>query len=134
MRHLFRLHHLAADPGIGRTAANGEVVGGRDDRATIDQRLAEEERGGGNALEIAVLVVVTLAGDLADFAEATLVAQRGEPRARIHLAARMLPRDLLRAAHLFGERLALAQFLEFLRPGHRPAIAASPFSREMTGV
>ena len=42
-----------------------------------------------------------------------------EPRERVHLAARVLTCDLIRAAHLFGQRLADAQFFEFLGTGHQ---------------
>jgi len=51
---------------------------------------------------------MTLAGELADFAEGARIAQRGEPGAGVHLAARMLARDFVRTAHLFGERFARA--------------------------
>ena len=52
-----------------------------------------------HAGEIAVCVILALACDLADFAEATVIDQCREPRAGIHLAARMLARELFRSAH-----------------------------------
>ncbi len=118
MCHAFGLHHLARDASVRRAAANGEVVRGGDHRAAIDQRLAEEEGGGGDGLEVAVVVVMPLASDLADLAERTGVAYGREPCAGVHLAARVLARNLVRAAHLFGQRLTSAEFFEFFLPRH----------------
>ena len=118
VRHLLGLHHLAADPGIRRAAANGEIIGGGNHRAAVDLRLAEQEGGRKDGFEIAVFVVAALARDLADFAEGAVVAQRGEPGAGIHLAPAMLASDLVGSAHLLGQRLAPAQFLEFFFPSH----------------
>ena len=118
MRHHLGLHHLARDPRIRRAAANGEVVGGGDDGAATHQRLAEEEGGGGDVREVAIDVILGAARDLADLAEGALVDERREPRAGVHLPAPMLPRNLVRAAHLRGKRFAAAQFFEFPGPGH----------------
>ena len=74
MRHHLGLHHLARNPRIRRAAANGEVVRRGDHRAAIDQRLAEQERGGGDAGEVAVGVIPGGTSDLADFAEGAFVA------------------------------------------------------------
>jgi hypothetical protein len=74
MRHHLGLHHLARNPRIRRAAANGEVVRRGDHRAAIDQRLAEQERGGGDAGEVAVGVIPGGTCDLADFAEGAFVA------------------------------------------------------------
>jgi len=113
MRHLFRLHHLAADPGIRRAAANGEIVRRGDNRAAIDHGSAEQERCGGDAGQLAIFVIVALARNLSDLAETAFVAQRRQPRAGVHLPAPMLPRELFRPAHLLGERFPAAQFIEF---------------------
>ena len=118
MRHLLGLHHLALDAGIGRAATNGEIVRRGDDRAAMDRGFPEQERGGGDADQIAVLVISCIARDLADFAEGTGIANSVKPRAGIHLAATMLARDFFRATHLLGERFASAEFFEFFFPGH----------------
>ena len=133
VRHLLGLHHLAADACVGRPAANGEIVGRGHDRAAVHQRLAEQEGGGKDAGEIAVLVIRTASCDLADFAESTIVAQRGEPGACVHLAAPMLAGDLIRAAHLFGQRLAVAQFFQFLVPAHARALSSGKARLQGTG-
>lgn len=58
VRHHLGLHHLARNPRIRRAAANGEVVCRGDHGAAIDQRLAEQEGGRGDALQIAIGVIL----------------------------------------------------------------------------
>ena len=119
MRHLLALRELAVDGGIGRPAAHGEIVGRGDHRAAFDVGAAEDQVGGIEVGELACGIVMPLAGDLANLAERTRIDQPGNSRARIELAARVLPRDLFGAAHPLGQCLAAAQFVDFGLPGHR---------------
>src|SRR5690606_12889545 len=87
LRHPLRVALLLLDGGVGRAAADGEVVAGDDDGAAVDGAAADDAVGGRQADQLAVLVIGGTARDGADLAEAALVDQavdalaHGEPAA-----------------------------------------------------
>ena len=109
LRHL----GLAFDGGVGRTAAEGKIVAGDDDRAAIHRASAEHAVAGDEAGDVAVRVVAGLAGDAADFLEAAGIEHVVDPFPHRQPAAGVLALDAVLAAEFAGERLALAQFGEF---------------------
>ena len=118
MCHFLALGELAVQRRIGSAAAHGEIVGGGDHRAALDIGAAEDQIARREILERAILGIGAASGDLADLAKAALVDDAGDACASVELAAIMLARDFLLAAHFFGQPLALGQFFEFGFPAH----------------
>ena len=69
------------DRGIGRSAADGEIVGSDHHRARFDIRPTEQVIGGCEIAQRPIVGVSPFARDLADFAEAAGIDQRSYPRA-----------------------------------------------------
>jgi hypothetical protein len=118
VRHRFALDELAVQRRIGRAAAHGEIVGAGDHRPAIDIGPPEDEIGRRQIFEFAIGAIRPPPRDLADLAKAARIDDRREPRARVHLAAAVLARDLLFAAHLFGHRAPRGKLVDFLFPAH----------------
>ncbi len=123
VRHRLALDKLAVQSRIGRPAAHGEIVGAGDDRAAVDIAATEDEIGRRQIDQIAVLIVAAAPGDLADLAKAARIEQRVDPCARIHLAARMLPRNLVFPTHLLGQRTAPGELVDLFLPTHAATLA-----------
>ncbi len=120
VRHLLGLHLLAADRGIGRPAAHGEIVAADHDRAAFDPAAPEHEIGGLKRLDLAVGAVFGPAGQRADLVEAAGIEQQVDPLAHGEAARIVLALDLVGPAHVPRERLAAAQFFDFGFPAHAP--------------
>ncbi len=111
--------HLLPDGGVGRAAANREVVALHHGRPAVDLATPHHAVGGQEVHELAVLVGPA-AGELARLAEGALVEQPPDALAHGQAPARVLASDPLLAAHLLREPLAAAQLLELGLPGHGP--------------
>jgi hypothetical protein len=62
------------------------------------------------------------ASDRTHFGEAAGIEQKIDPFAHIQPPRLRLTRQLFRAAHAFGQRLTLAQLLDFVFPAHLNSI------------
>jgi hypothetical protein len=115
-------HHLLPDGGVGRPAADGEVVG-LDHRATpVDAALADHRVGRQEARQLSRVVVLALARDGAGLVEAAGIEQALHALAHGELAGGVLARDALGPAHPARERLAAAQLVELGLPGHADGV------------
>ena len=76
LRHALGEDRLHGDGGVGRAAAHREVVAQHDDRAAVDPGAAHDAVGGRELGELAVVVVLGLAGDGADLVEAARSTRR----------------------------------------------------------
>ncbi len=112
------LEPFADDRRVSGTATYREVVSRKNHRAAVDLRGAEHEVGGSELVEIAVVVILSDAGQGADLLERAGIADGGDPLADRQLVEFVLARDLLGATHLVGELLALAQLTNFFLPAH----------------
>ena len=74
---------------------------------------------GWNDCDLAALAVLRAARERADLVEAARIEQAVDPLAHRELSAIALALDLVRPAHLPGERLAAAQFLDIAVPTQR---------------
>ena len=125
-RHLFRHQRLGGDRGVGRAAADGEIVADDHDRPAVDQPAAEHairrrERG-----EVAGGIVLGLAGDGADLVEASRIDEERNALAHRQPATIVLALDLVGAAHLAREAFAAHQLIEFGLPVHAAPPGAAP--------
>src|SRR4029077_20824358 len=118
VRHLLGLDLLAADRGIGRAATHREIVSADHARAAFYPPAPEHEIGRLERLEFAIRAILRAPGERADFMEAARIEQLSDPLAHRELAAVVLALDLVPPAHLPGERLAAAQFLDIGFPAH----------------
>ena len=107
---------LLLDRGVGRAAAHGEVVAGHRDVPAVDLGAAHHGVGRRQLHQVVLAVVVGLAGDAADLAEAVLVDQPVDALAHGEPAAVVLALHLVGAAHLLRHLLAAAQLVEFRLP------------------
>ena len=89
------------------------------DRAAVDHGAAAEAVGRRHRDEAVVGVVLGAAGQGADLAERAGIDQPADALADGELALAMLAIDLVGAAHLLGEILPPAQFVEFALPSLR---------------
>ncbi len=121
-RDLLRHLGLALDGGIGGPAAEGEIVAGDDHRAAVDRAAPEHAVAWDEAGDVALRVVVRLAGDAADFLEGAGVEHAVDPLPDRQPAAGVLACDTVLAAEFPGERLALTQFGQFGFPTHRAKV------------
>lgn len=129
MRHLLGNQRLFADRRVGRAAAHRKVVADHDDRAAVDRGAAHHAIGRGQIDEPALDVVSRAAGYGADLVEAAAVDEAINALAHGELVGVVLPLDLVGAAELRREALALAQFVQFRLPAHyalRPSDASWP--------
>ena len=115
-------HHLLPDGGVGRPAADGEVVGLDHRAAPVDAALADDRVGRQEARQLARVVVLALARERAGLVEAAGIEQALHALAHGELAGGVLARDALGAAHLARELLAAAQLVELGLPRHRHAV------------
>ena len=128
VREPLGVDHLLPDGGVGRAAADGEVVALHDRRAALDLALPADHVGRGERAELAVLVVGRAARQRAGLVERARVEQPLDPLAHRPAARGVLARHPLLAAHLAGERLAAAQLLELGLPAHA-AVASQACGR-----
>ena len=115
-------HHLLPDGGVGRSAADREVVGLDHRAAPVDAALADDHVGRQEARQLARVVVLALARQRAGLVEAAVVEQALDALAHGELAGGVLARDALGPAHLARELLAAAQLVELGLPRHRHAV------------
>ena len=118
---------LVADLGVGRAAAHGEVVAADDHAPAIDFRRAKHEIGRRERLALARIVVLRAAGDGADLVKTACVHQPVDAFAHRQAIIVVLALDALGSAHLPGDGFPLAQFVDFLLPGHRGQCSATIF-------
>src|SRR5262245_49048593 len=116
--HLLAEQVLVLERGVRGAAAHGEVVAAYHHRAPVDGRSSEDEVRGREALEVVVLVVGRLAGDLADLVEAPGIHELVDPLPNRQASAVVLAAHSLLAAQLLGESLAALEFLELWLPAH----------------
>ena len=109
---------LTRDRGVGRAAANGEVVAADDDLPAVDAACASDEVGGHEAFQLADRVVLSLAGQRTDLAERAIVQQGRDPLADGQAAGVVLPPDLVRAAHALSEFVPPAELVQLRLPCH----------------
>ena len=113
-----RDHRLAADRGIRRAAAHGEIVAQHHGRAAIKFRPANDGIGRHEAVELLILIIGRDTGDLANLVKASWIDQKGHALADGELAPAALPRDRLFAAHLFRHAFPPAKLFYRLLPRH----------------
>ena len=118
--HALGVDGLLPDGGVGRAAADREVVALDDGAAAVDATLADDRVRGEELGELAVLGVGAAPGERTGLVEAARVEEPVDPLANRQPARLMLPADALLAAHAPGELLAPAQLLELGLPGHAP--------------
>ena len=99
-------------------AAHGEVAGGDDDLAAVDEAHPLDPTLRHQPGEVAVLVVVATAAQAAELTERTGVGEQRDALAHGQLAARVLAGDAILATHLLDEAAALGQFVDFRLPAH----------------
>jgi biotin carboxyl carrier protein len=126
VRHLLGHHLLAADRGIGRTAAHGEIVTADHDRPALDPPAPEHEIGGPERLKLAIVAVLRASGECADLVKAAGIEQLLDPLAHREPPGIVLALDLVRPAHLARQGLTAAQFLDIGFPAH----ASTPGRRD----
>ena len=120
-------HHLLPDGGVGRPAADGEVVGLDHRAAPVDAALADDRVGRQEARQLARVVVLALAGEAPGLVEAAGIEQALDALAHGELAGGVLARDALGPAHLARELLAAAQLVELGLPRHRQGVCRTPW-------
>ena len=120
-RHLFCHQPLAGDRCVGGPAAHGKVIGDDDGGAAIDHAAADHAICRRQVGQVARCIVLAEAGDGAELVKAVRVEQLVDALAHREPAAVVLALDLVGAAHLPRECLALAQFVKFGLPVHRRA-------------
>ena len=118
LRHALGEDRLHRDGGVGRAAAHREVVAQHDHRPAVDAGAPHDAIGRRQLGELAVRIVLGLAGDGADLVEAALVDQLVDALAHCEPAAVVLALHLVRPAHLARHSLALAEVVEFRFPSH----------------
>ena len=116
--HALGQDRLHVDGGVGRPAAQGEVVAQHDDRPAVDRGATHDAIGRRELGQLVVGVVFGLAGDGADLVEAAFVDQPVDALAHRQPAAVVLALDLVGPAHLARHAFARAQFVEFRLPAH----------------
>src|SRR5207245_11352065 len=109
---------LALDGRVRRPAGHREVVGADDNGPPVYLGAPEQEVGGGEGLEVVLLVVGRPAGDPADLVEGAGIHELGDALADRVAPALVLALDALGAAELLGELPRGA--------GARPSPLASP--------
>src|SRR5207248_4267197 len=130
---------LAVDGGVGGTAADREVVTADDHLAALDPAGPEDVVGGRELLQRPVGPVFREPGQPAPLLEAARVEERVDPLADGQPAGVLLPLDALGAAHLPGQLLPPAEFVNLRLPGHaamlrrRPNPQAAPLARRSLG-
>ena len=115
----FAVTGFVADLCVGRAAAHGEIIAADDHAPAIDVRRAEHEIGRHERLALARIVVFRAAGDGADLVKTAFVHQPVDAFAHRKAIIVVLALDALGPAHLPGDGFPLAQFVNFLLPGHR---------------
>ena len=131
---------LLHDPGVGRTAAHGEVVAAEHHAAPLEPRGADHEVGRGEAGQLTVHIG-RRPGQRADLVETARVGEPGDPLADGQPAGGVLARDLLRTAHRLRERAPPRQLVDLGLPAHDSPSASTlrcslfiPFSQRSVCV
>ena len=107
---------LAKPGGVGRSAAQGEVLPADHDRAAVDSARSDHVVRGGEADEPTRIVVFRLAGPLAVLPEGVGVEQPVDPLADGREPAPALPRDAFRTALALRELSPVVDLLDFRPP------------------
>jgi len=118
VRHPLGVDHLLPDRGVGRSAADGEVVALDDRAAAVDPPLADHHVGGKEVLQVTVCAVGGLARQLAGLVEAAFVEEAADSLAHIQLAAGVLAGNALLAPHPSRQPLTPPKVFQLGLPGH----------------
>ena len=117
MRHLLAGDQLVADGAVVGAAAHGEIVTDHHHRPALHPTPARDQVRGNEAVEPALVVVLTGTGELAELAEAARVEQPVDALAYRQPAVVAMALELFLAPHLLGEPMTMSEFLELLFPG-----------------
>ncbi len=124
VRHLLGVDQLLSDRAVVGAATHGEVVAHQHHRAAVQLGATHHQVGGREAHQAAVAVVLAAAGERAHLAEGGSIGDRVDALAHGQLAGVLVALDLVGAAELSGELLAIGQFIDFGLPGHVGLLSA----------